>query len=303
MAKQLSDLKTICQYHGWSDQTTAGLVQCTQFINDTLQILGTLVRWPEYNKVNGSVSCAATAKAFASIAGSGTAITITFATAHSFIVGDIIDVVGVNTDWSVSDVEITAVASLTVTYAGTTNTTTTTGTVTKHIEDTALTNTNLWRIGNLIRTDKASPLDELTHEEWLMEMKYHAATRSPVQYALRRFLDSAGVIRTRLLLYPKPTSTSTLYYTWQAYPKVLSSDSDYTDWPDTRMFLLTEALRVRLSAIDRDSGGVALYSASFMSLVNRAMNNARVSFMPIVVQNETINDWKTPLRRIEKTIV
>jgi hypothetical protein len=69
------------------------------------------------------------------------------------------------------------------------------------------------------------------------------------------------------------------------------------------MFLLTEALRVRLSAIDRDSGGVALYGASFMSLVNRAMNNARVSFMPIVVQNQTINDWKTPLRRIEKTIV
>jgi hypothetical protein len=136
-----------------------------------------------------------------------------------------------------------------------------------------------------------------------METKYHAANGSPMQYALRRFLDATGVIRTRLLLYPEPTSTTTLYYTWQAYPKVLSADADYTDWPDTRMFLLTEALRVRLSAIDRDSGGVALYGASFMSLVNRAMNNARVSFMPIVVQNQTITDWKTPLRRIEKTIV
>jgi len=303
MAKQLSDLKTICKYHGWSDQTTAGLVQNTQFINDTLQILGTLAPWPEYRKVDGSVSCAATATTFASIAGTGSAITITFSAAHSYIVGDIIDVVGVNTAWSVSNVEIISTATLTITYAGTTQGTTCAGTATKQIDNTGLTNTNLWRIGNLIRTDYSVPLDEISHEEWLIQKKYHQGTGSPYQYAVRRFVDAAGVIRHRLYIYPAPTSTQALYYTYQTYPKILSSDSDYTDWPDTRIYLLTEALRIRLAAVDRDSGGMALYNANFMNLVKKSMGDSRPSFRPFIATNQAVADWKMPLSRIEKTII
>jgi len=72
------------------------------------------------------------AVAFASIAGNGSAITITFGTAHSFVVGDIIDVVGTGaTTWDVLNVAITSITTYTITYAGTTQGTTRAGTVTK----------------------------------------------------------------------------------------------------------------------------------------------------------------------------
>jgi len=52
----LGELKAICQYHGWEDNTSDGDAALGRFINRTLQLLATLAPWPEYHKRAGSVS-------------------------------------------------------------------------------------------------------------------------------------------------------------------------------------------------------------------------------------------------------
>jgi hypothetical protein len=55
----LSQLKTICKYHGWRDNTTDGEAALTRFINDTICILSTLAPWPEYMKRDGTFATVA----------------------------------------------------------------------------------------------------------------------------------------------------------------------------------------------------------------------------------------------------
>ena len=62
---QLSDLKTMCKYHGWRDTSTEGEAALTRFINNTIYILSTLAPWPEFLKRDGSVAMAASTKTYA----------------------------------------------------------------------------------------------------------------------------------------------------------------------------------------------------------------------------------------------
>lgn len=302
--KTLAQLKTICQYHGWQDNTTTGLSELTNFINETLQILSTLEKWPEYCKVNGKVTCAATEATISAISNDGSTATVT-AISHGFVVGDVVDITETGeATWNISDVEVLTVANAnTFTFATTVTTgDPAAGTATKEIDNTALLNDRIWRIGSVIRTDRSTPLDEITQDEWVQLRRYNAGAGNPTQYSLQRFTDDDG-IRTRILLYPKPSTSQILYYTYQTYPKVLSADGDYTDWPDTRLHLLTQAIRVRISAQDRDSGGVALYSNDFRQMVSKAMAFARPSNKPFIAQRSTANDWNTSIQNIEKTFI
>ncbi len=161
--------------------------------------------------------------------------------------------------------------------------------------------TNLVRVGTVIRTDKAAPLDEMNIDDWLFNKKYHTATGPPNSYALRKY-TTAGLNLTEMLLYPNPAVETTLYYTYQVEPVTLSADGEKTDWPLSRMWLLAKALDIRLAAIDRDTAGVALYGSDFMALVNRAYNQARPSYKPIVAR-PVVMSHKWRLGDIGKTIV
>lgn len=228
-SKTLNAIKTICQHHGWSDMTTTGTAELTNFINDTLQILAMLKPWPEYMHRDGS---------------------------HTFTASD--------------DAE-------------------------------TLTETRIVRMGTVIRSDKSAPLDEITVDDWLFQTKHHAATGPPNEYALLKSV-STGDISAELLIYPKPTASTTLYFTWQSSPVFLSGGTDVTDWPDIRMWLFSAALKKRLVAIDRDTQGVILYSAEFMDLVERAFTQSRPSYKPVIARPVTVSrKWR--LQDIEKTIV
>lgn len=189
-------------------------------------------------------------------------------------------------------------------------------TITANTDSVTLAQSNIWKIGSLIRTDRAVPLDEIDQDEWLRLRTYHQGTGAPTHYALQREYvafddgsssssadDTAAHLQINVLVYPKPTANTILYYTYRVHPVILSSDSDTTDWPDTRMHLLTQALRIRVAAQDRDAGGVALYSEDFRRMVEKAYAQARPSFRPFVAMASTYQDHKTPLRRIEKTVV
>ncbi len=228
--KTLAQLKTICQYHGWNDNTTNGLAALTDFINHTIQILSTLARWPEYYKVDGSAT------------------------------------------FSAAD------------------------------DQETLDETNIIRVGTVIRSTRSSPLTEISLEEWLLKSKYNAGSGPPNEYALRKY-TSSGLYKVDMYTYPKTAAEVVLYYTYQFGPTTLVNNSDTTDWPTDRVWLLAEALRARLAAIDRDVTGAALYSQDFTNKVNIAVTQARPSFMPIQAKPlETVMPGKWRLMDIEKTI-
>ncbi|HEB28408.1 MAG TPA: hypothetical protein ENI05_11645 [Porticoccus sp.] len=280
--RTLAQLQTICKYHGWHDTGTTGLAQLTQFINDTLQLLATLAEWPEYIGRDGSVTFPARSVSIVSVSAAGGTVTLVTA-AHGFAVGDIITVSGTD-NYDESSVAIATVADTThIAYTSSETGATSTGTVTIDNNVETLSDTRISRLGIVVRTDRPPPLDEITLEDWLQKKRYHGATGPPTEYALRKTLSS-GAPSIEMLVYPDPTTAITLHYTYRTYPAILTNASDVAEWPDTRVWLLTDALRVRLAQVDRDSKGAVLYGADFMKKVYRAFAHARSSYMPIIAK-------------------
>lgn len=277
----LSALETICQYHGWQDRTTAGEAQLDNFINHTIQLLATLAPWPEYNRVDGAQSFNRSTATITGITGDGSTVTVT-AVAHGFSTGDVGDVTG-TTNYNTANKKITVSDADTFTYTGDCQATAeTSGTFTIGDQKT-LAESSIVRLGNVIRADYSQPLEEIEHEEWLWNKRYEASTGPPTQYALRKWASS-GLPKMDMLVYPMPTTSIMLYFTYQVAPNTLTNNSDTTDWPNDRIWLLTEALRTRLNANDKDASGMALHSSEFMTKVNLAMSHARPSFMPVVAK-------------------
>lgn len=171
-------------------------------------------------------------------------------------------------------------------------------------DDVDLTDTRLNRIGVVVRDDRAAPLDEITVEDWLYKKKYHAASGPPTEYALRKTLSS-GAPAIEMLCYPSPTTEIKLYYTFSSYPALLTNPTDIAEWSDTRIWLFTDALRIRLAETDRDTGGAVLYGVDFMKKVNRAYAHARSSFMPIIAKPTYRYDGKPKwdLKHVEVQII
>lgn len=227
--KALSALKTICEYHGWSDMTTTGTAELTNFINFTIDILCTLAPWPEYHRIDGS---------------------------HTFDADD---------------------------------------------DSETLDESNIERVGTVVHSTLSHPLSEWTLEDWRFNKTYHAGTGTPTHYALRKYVSS-GDYAIDMHLYPCPVAETIVYYTYAIAPNTLVEDSDTTDWPTKRLWLLMEALKTRLAAIDKDPSGVALYGSGFMDKVNRAFNQSRPSYMPVIAKPfEVVKPGKWHLTDIEKS--
>jgi len=280
--KALSDLETICEYYGWADRTTAGEAQLDNFINQTIQILSMLAPWPEYVRIDGAQSFNRSTATITNITGNGTTVTVT-AASHGFSSNDIGDVTS-TTNYNTQNKKITVSDANTFTYPDTESATAeTSGTFTIGDQKT-LNETGIIRVGSVYRDDREAALTELSLEEWLNLKKYHASTGAPNRYALRKYTES-GVHKIDMCVYPIPTTSKTLFYTYQIEPSELSNDSDTTDWPNNRVWLLADALRTRLNAKDKDSSGMALYTSEFMAKVNLAYNQSRPSFMPIIARS------------------
>jgi hypothetical protein len=296
----LSDLRGYCQYHGWDRNDTSGLKQLDNFINDTFQLLSDLAPWPEFQHVNGSATFLQSAKTISTIGDSAGTVTVVTTTAHGYASNDIVTVSD-TTNFDESDVRITVSDTTTFTYTSTsTGDDEEAGTVTRCGDRKVLTQTRLKRIGSLFRTDRAAPLTEYSQEDWLLDKKYHAGTGYPTHYALSEFL-STNTEYKEIFVYPEATTSTTIYFTWESYPLVLTSISDVYEWPDRRKWILFEALRTRLAQADRDVRGTILYGEEFMMKVGRAMNGSRLSSRPILA-NPKVYRRTVSLRSCEKTI-
>lgn len=225
--KTLSDLRSICYFHGWQNRTTEGIAALDRFINSTLAKLAVLAPWPEYHKRDGRV---------------------TLATSDE-------DYVLTDTSSQILD--------------------------------------NIARIGDVSRSDYTKPLDEITMDDWLKLKISVTNTGFPVRYALRKYVSS-GLIRMEMLVWPKPTSAENgdyLYFPYWIYPDELTLSTDQTDWPNYRLWLLEDALSIRIAQGKRDTSATILEGRDFMGLVNKAMADSRPSYMPIRVVDNT--DKKT----------
>lgn len=151
--------------------------------------------------------------------------------------------------------------------------------------------TGITKVGSVIRATRSMPLDEVDMNEYLRRAKYHAGSGVPDYYSIDTAVSS-GDIQLTMYVYPNPSADITLYFTYYKPP------SSVSEWPNNRVWLLIEALKARLAAKDRDSGGYALYSVQFQDMLNRAYKTARPSMLPFITNPPAVGKWK--LRDIEK---
>jgi len=299
----LSELKDICIHHGWHDQTTNGLAQLTNFINHTCQILVMLAPWPEFEKKDGYHYLNASVT---SAVNDASATTTSFDTDLTDATNDTYNnriLVFTSGEWRrITD------------YVGSTKVITVSPALSAAPDDNdaftmydccpQLDETLIARLGNVVRSTRSTPLEEYEDgiDGWIHDMVYHKGTGPTTRFALNKY-TSSGAIKIDMCLYPKPTAAEHLYYTYRREINELSSDSDQTLWPSTRTWLLAEALRSRLAAVNRDAAAVVLYSPDFMTKVNMAFNQARPSYMPVQAKPMArIRPGKWKLRDIEKSI-
>jgi hypothetical protein len=205
-ATTLAQLKTICKYRGWRDNSDDGNTALVRFINDIIYQLSTLAPWPEYLKRDGSAA------------------------------------------------------------------------ITSATDEYTLDETGIDRIGIIERASSTISLEEIPTEEWLSRKRTLSSTGTPTHYAVEKTL-TGGVTVLKLLLYPFPTESETLYYSYYRKPVPMVSDSDIADWPDTRIWLITNAVDYIMA--NKDTSGFSLHSPEFMKEVNNAMIDARGSYKPI----------------------
>lgn len=134
------------------------------------------------------------------------------------------------------------------------------------------------RLGIVERSDSTVSLEEISVEEWLSRTKTQAASGTPTHYAIEKVLTS-GVTSLKMLVYPTPSEASTLYYSYYRKPVPMVADSDIADWPDSRVWLLTNAIDYIMA--NKDTAGFSLSSSEFMKEVNKACADARGSYKPI----------------------
>lgn len=293
----LSDLKTICQYHGWHDTTTAGLAALRNFINRTLQLLSILAPWPEYHKRNGVQSLTVGIDHYelseTNIGALGNVIRPGRNVPLDILPGGIDEwllatktrttTLTIDTNWVTAPLAgdtltgATSAATLYVTSAGT-------ATVTGYADGDFDTSTP-----DTLTSDDAGG-DTMDPSPATLSSKTIANSGEPTHYALRKYVNSSGEVKGELLLVPNPTTARRLYYCYFLLPAKLVNDSDVCDWPDSRLWLLEEALDIRLNSGKKDASGLALESADFMGKVRKAMSDTRSSYMPMPVREMT--DWR-----------
>lgn len=149
-------------------------------------------------------------------------------------------------------------------------------------DEYTLSETGIDSLGIVARSGTTLALDEITAEEWLGEKTSFAMTGLPSKYAVEKGV-SAGSTVINLLLYPEPTSSETLYYSYRRKPVRMSDDVYNADWPDSRVWLLSNALEYIMAQPSRSI--YSLHNPEFMEKVYSALGNSKASYMPIKVKD------------------
>ena len=154
--------------------------------------------------------------------------------------------------------------------------------ITSGTDSYTLSESNIDSLGVVERSDTTLALDEISIEEWLAKKRSLSTTGLPADYAVEKGL-SGGVTTVTMLLFPEPTSSETLYYSYKRKPATMADDTDICDWPKSRMWLLTNALEYIMAQPARQI--YSLHQPEFMEKVYSALGDTRASYMPIKVKD------------------
>ena len=149
-------------------------------------------------------------------------------------------------------------------------------------DEYTLSETNIDSLGAVERDDTTLALDEISIEDWLAKKRALGGTGLPSEYAVEKGL-TGGTTTLKMLLYPEPTSSETLYYSYRRKPARMSSGGDIADWPSNRVWLLANALEYIMAQPARQI--YSLHQPEFMEKVYSALGDTRASYMPIKVKD------------------
>ena len=165
-------------------------------------------------------------------------------------------------------------------------------------DEYTLSETGIDSLGIVSRSGTTLALEEITVAEWLDKKKSLAATGLPSEYAVEKGVSSGSTV-VKLLLYPEPTSSETLYYSYKRKPVRMTNANSVADWPDTRIWLLANALEYIMAQPNNHI--YSLHQPEFMEKVYTALGNSRASYMPIKVR-DTVDKKELRIRDCYLTV-
>jgi hypothetical protein len=284
----LADLITYCQRHGWRDTTADGIEQLGVWINDTLQDLALMRKWPFYERA-ASLNLTAPYK-------TGT-VTLTKGSA------------AVSADLSTMNIPDAAIGQ--EFYASDD------GNHLYYVDDVDGDNLGLTLSANYLGTGGAGKTYAIQF------VKYEAADdygqEGPFYFEDGRELGTAGLtyanweqarIQNRAtasipddIVYrngyfyvnPAPSAAAMVRYVYWAKPVLLEVDETETDWPASHMTILHTALRLRMSIDDSNAAMTQILEGELERRIDTAFNGNR-PFGPIPVDiGSTPQSSKTTL--------
>ena len=152
-------------------------------------------------------------------------------------------------------------------------------------DEYTLSETNIDSLGIVERSNNNIPLDEISIDVWHHQKRTLTETGAPREYASEKGLNG-GVTTVKMLIYPNPTATETIYYSYKRTPVLMASDGDIADWPKSREWLLANALEYIMAQPARRI--YSLHNAEFMEKVYHALGDTKASYTPIKVY-ETVS--------------
>jgi len=149
-------------------------------------------------------------------------------------------------------------------------------------DEYTLDETGIDSLGMVTRSGTTVALEEISVAEWLDKKTSLDGTGTPSEYAVEKGVAS-GATTVKLLLYPEPTASETLYYSYRRKPVRMTVDASVADWPDNRVWLLANALEYIMAQPNHHI--YSLHNPEFMEKVYTALGNSRASYMPIKVRD------------------
>jgi hypothetical protein len=266
MGYTLADLATYCGRHGWTDQTTDGVVQLKAWINDMIQLLASAREWPFYRKIGYlnlkapySTGMVTVTNASAAVTGSGTAWSTTGDVGQEFVATE-----DANRVYQTAAVASTTALTLEQAYLGA-------GGAGKayelrYVRYAAAADLDYALAFYLEQDGRELGYGRMGLDAWHQARMVHRATAAwPTDVVYHGTnVDGTGYF----YIHPAPAEAKGIRYSYYQKP-VLATDSVAPDWPERFRYLLHTLLRTEVATKGRD-GTTALELGWFQNLVEAA---------------------------------
>lgn len=270
MATTLGDLKTFCQAHGWLGRSAESEAQLKIWIDDVIQWLGRLRRWPDYEKstylsllapyTTGTVTVT---DGSTTVTGTGTMDVTSAMAGQEFYCDD-----DPSTVYQIASVDAGSNNTLTLETAYTGDGDTLVDFSIRYVRYAAPTD---WGQAGVLYLPDGRELtaSNLSFHEWHQARISHQGTSNWPSDIVYQNVSGTGYF----YVHPAPSAASSVRGTYWAAPASLASDSDVTDWPSDLMSLLHTVLKKRMSTDMLNSTFFSMMASELKDDLDAAMRS------------------------------